>query len=177
MSFYIFSFLFIYLFCIRSLVWRCTGNSIETVLTEIESNASKLFPSPQQGFSSWNSAAPCCTVVSSGGGYSIVNAFWSHIFTLLCGWFSHPQNGSIIQSTGTHPHHSHAINSARHTSRGLDDLGKASSLIKIDLKCIPSKPFLKIENKISTALLQIPSLFPSAHAVIPKIWQVQTVWT
>lgn len=61
-------------------------------------------------------------------------------------------------------------------------MGKASSLIKIDRKCIPSKPFLKIAQKkfnFTLALLQISSLFPSAHAVIPKIWQmyqVQTVW-
>ena len=66
--------------------WERAGN-------EIKSIAPKLFLSPQQDFCSWNS-----TAWSLAQGEITALCMLSAICTLLCRWFSHPQNGSIIQS-------------------------------------------------------------------------------
>lgn len=92
---------FIFNIICRSLALRCAGNSLEREQAEIESKASKLFLSPQQGFC-------CCTAeipqlraaprLAEGEITALCMLSEAVSSPLLCGWFSHPQNGSIIQS-------------------------------------------------------------------------------
>lgn len=94
------NFLISFFFC-RGLAQRFTGNSLLRSQCWNWKQGIQMVPQPSAGLlllHGRNSTAPCRTVASRGGDYSIVYAFWSCIFTLLSGWFSHPQNGSIIQS-------------------------------------------------------------------------------
>lgn len=69
-------------------VQRLTGSSLERAQAEIESKASKLFLSPQQDFCCYTTKIPQLRAApwqAEARDYSIVYAFQSRIFALLCG--------------------------------------------------------------------------------------------
>ena len=128
-------------------LWRgsCTKMLWQFPLRELrlklKGKASKLFLSPQQGFCCYmaeNSTARRCTGASRGGrlqhcaclSEAISSPPALRVVFTPTKWINYPV-------TDTHPHHSHTINSAWHMTRGLDDLGTASSVVKIDLNAYP----------------------------------------
>lgn len=102
--------LFFFLFFFRGgLVRRCTGNSLERAQAEIESKASKLFLSPQQGFC-------CCTAEIP----QLRAAPWlaEGEITALC-MLSEAVSSPPCSAGGFHTHKMDQLSSHRHPSTPL----------------------------------------------------------